>query len=115
MNSFLNFVRQTENCEKTRLAALTSKQKQRFLPLCPDFVIELRSPGDNLQALQDKMQEYIENGTRLAWLIDPHKKRVYVFRPEAAISILDSPEYLSDDAVLIGFKLDMTKIWNVEF
>lgn len=101
--------------EKTRLAALTPKQKQRFLPLCPDFVIELLSPSDNLQALQDKMREYIENGTRLAWLIDAQIKRAYVFRTEAEVSILDNPEYLSGDAVLIGFRLDMEKIWSVEF
>ena len=57
--------------KKIRLAALTSEQKQRFLPLCPDFVIELRSPSDSLKALQDKMQEYIESGASLGWLIDP--------------------------------------------
>lgn len=101
--------------EKTRLAALTPKQKQRFLPLCPDFVIELLSPSDNPQALQDKMQEYIENGARLAWLIDAQIKRAYVFRPEAEMSILDNPACLSGDTVLIGFKLDMAKIWSVEF
>jgi Uma2 family endonuclease len=57
--------------KKSRLATLTPEQKQRFLPLCPDFVIELRSPSDNLIALQDKMQEYIENGASLGWLKFP--------------------------------------------
>ena len=60
--------------------ALTSEQKQKFLPLCPDFVIELRSPTDNLKTLQAKMQEYIENGTRLGWLINPQDKQVEIYR-----------------------------------
>lgn len=101
--------------KKTRLATLTSEQKQRFLPLCPDFVIELRSPGDNLKALQDKMQEYIENGAGLGWLIDPETKQVKVFEAKKTIMTLNNPAFLSADELLIGFKLDMQKIWNVEF
>lgn len=100
--------------KKTRLAALTSEQKQRFLPLCPDFVIELRSPSDSVKILQNKMQEYIENGTGLGWLIDPEARRVYVFRPDQEISDLDNPEILLADE-LKGLKLDMKKIWDVEF
>ena len=101
--------------KKSRLAALTPEQKQRFLPLCPDFVIELRSPSDNLKTLQDKMQEYIENGARLGWIIDSEARQVLVFQPPKKLFILDKPEFLSADEVLKGFKLDMQKIWNVEF
>ena len=101
--------------KKARLASLTHEQKQRFLPLCPDFVIELRSPSDSIKALQDKMQEYIENGVGLGWLIDSETRRVFVYQPQKEITLLEQPEFLSEDAVLAGFKLDMQKIWNVEF
>jgi Uma2 family endonuclease len=101
--------------KRTRLAVLTSEQKQRFLPLCPDFVIELRSPSDNLKALQDKMQEYIENGASLGWLIDTEARHVLVFQPQQKLISLEQPEVMSADEVLKGFELDMQKIWNVEF
>jgi Uma2 family endonuclease len=101
--------------KRARLAVLTSEQKQRFLPLCPDFVIELRSPSDNLKALQDKMQEYIENGASLGWLIDTETRQVLVFQPQQKLISLEQPEVMSADEVLKGFELDMQKIWNVEF
>jgi len=101
--------------KKSRLATLTPEQKQRFLPLCPDFVIELRSPSDNLKALQDKMQEYIENGASLGWLIDTEARQVLVFQPQQKLISLEQPEVMSADEVLKGFELDMQKIWNVEF
>ena len=101
--------------KRTRLAVLTSEQKQRFLPLCPDFVIELRSPSDNLKALQDKMQEYIENGASLGWLIDTEARQVLVFQPQQKLVSLEQPEVMSADEVLKGFELDMQKIWNVVF
>jgi Uma2 family endonuclease len=101
--------------KKSRLATLTPEQKQRFLPLCPDFVIELRSPSDNLKALQDKMQEYIENGASLGWIIDSEAKQVLVFQPQKKPFSLEKPEFLSANEVLMGFELDMQKIWNVEF
>ena len=101
--------------KRTRLAVLTSEQKQRFLPLCPDFIIELRSPSDNLKAVQDKMQEYIENGARLGWLIDTEAQQVLVFQPQKQLFSLEKPEVLSADEVMKGFELDMQKIWNAEF
>ena len=101
--------------KRTRLATLTPKQKQRFLPLCPDFVIELRSPSDSIKTLQDKMQEYSENGVSLGWLIDPVAQQVLVFQPQKAIVSLDKPAFLSADDLLIGFRLDMGKIWDVGF
>jgi Uma2 family endonuclease len=101
--------------KRTRLAALTPEQKQRFLPLCPDFVIELRSPSDSINILQDKMQEYIENGASLGWLIDPEVRRVLVFQPQKAIASLDKPDFLSADDLLVGFRLELQKIWDVGF
>jgi Uma2 family endonuclease len=101
--------------KRTRLAVLTSEQKQRFLPLCPDFVIELRSPNDNLKALQDKMQEYIENGASLGWLINTEAKQVLVFQPQKKQFCLEKPEVMSANEVLQGFELNMQKIWDVEF
>lgn len=94
-----------------RLATLTPEQKEKFLPLCPDFVTELRSPTDSLTALQAKMQEYLDNGAQLGWLIDPLQRRVYVYRPEAVVEILDNPETISGDPVLPGFTLDLREIW----
>ncbi|MEY3787986.1 MAG: hypothetical protein RIQ94_918 [Pseudomonadota bacterium] len=100
---------------KTRLLNLTEKQKQRFLPLCPDFVIELRSPSDSMKNLQDKMLEYSENGASLGWLIDPEAQQVLVFQPKTALLRLDKPQFLLADNLLTGFSLDMQKLWDVGF
>lgn len=101
--------------KRTRLLTLTEIQKQRFLPLCPDFVIELRSPSDSMKNLQDKMQEYSENGASLGWLIDPEAQQVLVFQPKTAILLLDKPQFLLADNLLTGFSLDMQKLWDVGF
>jgi Uma2 family endonuclease len=97
---------------RSRLAGLTREQKQKFLPLCPDFVIELRSPTDNLQAVLDKMQEYLDNGAQLGWLLDPVTRRVHVYVPQRPPEILDAPNTLSADPLLPGFVLDLRKIWE---
>lgn len=97
--------------ERSRLAALTDEQRKKFLPLYPDFVVELRSPSDSLRVLQDKMREYIENGARLGWLIDPESRRVYVYHPDGPVRELEAPETLSGDPVLSGFVLDLREIW----
>jgi Uma2 family endonuclease len=79
---------------KQRLDRLTAKQWKRFLPLCPDFVLELRSPTDRLSRLQEKMEEYSLNGAQLGWLLDPQTKRVHVYRPGAEVEVLDNrPNY----------------------
>lgn len=98
--------------EKVRLDRLTSEERDRFLPLCPTFVIELRSPSDSLPPLQAKMREYVENGTRLAWLVDPKEQRVHVYRPSAEIETLDKPASVAGDPELPGFVLEMTGIWD---
>jgi Uma2 family endonuclease len=97
---------------RSRLAGLTRDQKQKFLPLCPDFVIELRSPTDNLQAAQDKMQEYLDNGTQLGWLIDPLTRRVHIYLPQRRPQVLGAPSTVSADPLLPGFVLNLQKIWE---
>lgn len=94
-----------------RLADLTAEQQARFLPACPDFVIELRSPTDTFAALKNKMAEYMACGTALAWLIDPANRRVLVYRQGSDPEELDSPTSLSGDPVLKGFRLRLEEVW----
>jgi len=93
-----------------RWNALTPEQQQRFAPLSPDFVIELRSPSDSLEKLRTKMREYIENGTRLGWLIDRKNQQVEIYRPNQAVEIIASPTHLSGEDVLPGFVLNLQQI-----
>ncbi|WP_071187441.1 Uma2 family endonuclease [Trichormus sp. NMC-1] len=91
---------------------LTPKQQKKFAPICPDFVIELRSASDNLQPLKDKMQEYMqEPEIQLGLLIDRKNRRVYIYRPEQTEECLENPDSVSCDPVLPGFVLQMGKIW----
>jgi len=100
---------------RSRLAELTAHQKQKFLPLAPDFVVELRSPSDRLTDLQAKMDEYVANGVRLGWLIDPISGEVHVYQPGQAPAVLAGPAAISGDPVLSGFVLDLTLIWDPGF
>jgi Uma2 family endonuclease len=75
-------------------------------------VIELRSDSDRLRTLQAKMQEYIENGALLGWLVDPLQKKVWIYRPDAAPECLDDPASVSGDPLLPGFVLPLDKIWR---
>lgn len=91
-----------------RWEQFSPEEQEKFLPTCPDFVVELRSPSDRLADLQAKMQEYIENGCRLAWLIDPVEDQVFVYREGGRHSRIGSfEEVLSGEAVLPGFILDL--------
>jgi len=90
---------------------LTDEEKEKFVPLCPDFVVELRSASDDISELQAKMQEYLDNGAQLGWLIDPQEKHVYVYRPHAQVETLDNPESVAGDPVLKGFVLHLLEIW----
>lgn len=94
-----------------RWDALTPAQQDSFIPLCPDFVVELRSQSDRLQDLQAKMQEYLENGARLGWLIDPKHQRVEIYRPNQAVEVLEQPLTLSGEQVLPGFTLTLKRVW----
>lgn len=101
--------------ERTRLAALTAKQKKEYFPLCPDFVIELRSATDRLPRLKEKMEEYIANGAKLGWLIDPLERKVFIYRPDVEAEVLDDPANLIGDPLLPGFILHLQKIWEADF
>jgi Uma2 family endonuclease len=96
---------------RTRWDALTPEQQERFPPLCPDFVAELRSPSDSIEDLRHKMTEYLDNGAALGWLVDPYEKRVEIYRPGEDTEALDAPEELSGDPVLPGFVLRLDQIW----
>ncbi|MFY7798405.1 MAG: Uma2 family endonuclease, partial [Dolichospermum sp.] len=91
---------------------LTPKQQKKFAPICPDFVIELRSDSDNLQPLKEKMQEYMqEPGIQLGLLIDRKNRRVYIYRPGEKEEYLENPDAVNCDPILPGFVLNMGKIW----
>ncbi len=90
---------------------LTDEQRKKVSRIIPDFVIELSSSSDSLKTLQDKMQEYIENGVSLGWLIDPQKRKVHIYRKDGKTEILDNPETLSGEDVLQGFELKVSDIW----
>ncbi len=95
---------------KERLDELSEQDRQGFKKICPDFVIELRSDTDSLPKIKAKMNEYIENGSKLGWLIDPIKKRVHIYRANKSVEILENPKTLSGEDVLHGFELDLGEI-----
>lgn len=90
---------------------ISPEQQKKFAPVCPDFVVKIRSPTDNLQTLKDKMQEYIDNGASLGWLIDRKNRKVYIYAPQQEVECLDNPETISGNPVLPGFTLKMANIW----
>lgn len=96
---------------RERWEELSEEQRRGFGLICPDFVVELRSPTDRLKDLQEKMQEYIANGARLGWLIDPWEKRVYLYRPHQTVAVLDDPATLSGESVLPEFVLQVRELW----
>jgi Uma2 family endonuclease len=95
--------------KRDRLEAL-NPDPEKFLPLCPDFAIELRSASDTLSEVQAKMQEYLENGLQLGWLINPQDQQVEIYRPNQTAEILDAPTELSANPILPGFQLNLTNI-----
>ncbi|MEL7035266.1 MAG: Uma2 family endonuclease [Cyanobacteria bacterium J06592_8] len=94
-----------------RWDALTDEQKGTFANICPDFVVELRSSSDTLKSLQEKMREYIDNGARLGWLIDPQNRTVQVYRVGVDVEVLSNPVELSGEEVLPGFVLNLPRVW----
>jgi Uma2 family endonuclease len=97
---------------KSRLASFTKEDKQKFLHLCPDFVVELMSPSDQLPQAKTKMQEWIENGAQLAWLIHPKKRTVYVYRPGREPEELANVESVAGEGPVAGFVLELQAIWE---
>lgn len=98
--------------KRERWDALTVDEREQFAPLAPDFVVELRSKTDSLRGLRGKMREYVENGVRLAWLIDPTRQRIEVFRPGRRPETIDQPTTLTAEPELPGFVLDLQQIWS---
>ena len=97
---------------RERWEALTPEEKATFPKICPDFVVELRSRSDQLDALQSKMREYLDNGATLGWLIDPQQRRVEIYRNGKETEILENPTDLSGKDVLPGLALNLTRIFN---
>ncbi len=95
----------------TKWNSLSDAEKNKFAPICPDFVVEIRSPSDNLKVLKDKMAEYINNGTSLGWLIDRKNRQVYIYEPGKDIECLNNPITVNGGSLLTDFDLDLTKIW----
>lgn len=96
--------------EKSRWESLTPQQKEKFVPLCPDFTLELMSPTDVVTQTRKKMAEYIENGCRLGWLINRKAKQVEIYRPNQSPEILDAPQKLFGETVLLDFELDLSQM-----
>ena len=97
---------------KSRLALMTPEDENRFMPICPDFVVEARSITDRLRILQGKMEEYRENGARLGLLVDPMEKRALVYRPGADVEIYENPATVSAEPELPGFVLNVSDVWE---
>lgn len=100
---------------RERLARLSPSEKSGFLPLTPDFVLELLSGSDSLKVVQGKMEEYRANGVRLGWLLDPEARRVYVYRPDRPVEQFDGLDQIAGDPELQGFVLDLRRIWEPGF
>ena len=94
-----------------RWEALTSEEREGFAPICPDFVVELRSKSDNIASLRAKMREYLANRACLGWLIDRKNRKVEIYRQGQDVEVLDNPTTLSGENVLPGFVLDLTEVW----
>ncbi|MEM9540794.1 MAG: Uma2 family endonuclease [Cyanobacteria bacterium P01_E01_bin.42] len=95
-----------------RWETLTREQRQKLIPLCPDFLIELRSESDSLPPVQRKMEEYIENGLCLGWLIDPRNRQVEIYRANREKEVLENCDRLEGEEILPGFVLDLSVIWE---
>jgi Uma2 family endonuclease len=95
-----------------RWNALTLEEQEKFPPIAPDFVVELRSRTDSLEQLEEKMQEYMENGVRLGWLLDPQNEQVKIYRQGQVVEVLQSPTTLSGEEVLPGFVLDLSRVFR---
>ncbi|MGD1714772.1 Uma2 family endonuclease [Dapis sp. BLCC M172] len=97
-----------------RWNSLSPEEKEKFAPICPDFIVELMSPSDNLKTLQAKMTEYMEEpGVKLGWLIDRKERKVYIYRPNFPTECLENPESVSGETILPGFVLNMSKVCSI--
>lgn len=97
--------------ENSSLQTLTREQKRKFLPLCPDFVVELTSPSDRLPEVREKMQRWMANGVQLGWLIDPDERTVYIYRPNREPEQLTQAESIQGEGPVAGFVLELRDIF----
>jgi Uma2 family endonuclease len=98
-----------------RLEVLSTEAKEKFLPLAPDFAVEVRSQNDRREDLEGKMEEYVENGTRLGWLIDPYDETVTVYRDDGTVEEHEKPDTLSGAPILPGFTCDLERVWDPSY
>lgn len=96
---------------RDRWDALTLEERERFAPLCPDFVVELMSPSDRLEKTRAKMEEYMSNGAKLGWLINRTQRQIEIYHPQKEVEILDNPQTVSGEDILPGFVLDLSAVW----
>lgn len=92
--------------------SLTDEQQKKYVPLCPDFVVELRSPTDRVAAIESRMREWLANNAQLGWLIDPQRKRAMIYRPGQEPETLLNPEMLHGEGPIAGFELKMQRLWE---
>jgi Uma2 family endonuclease len=97
---------------RERLAKLSAEDYERFLPICPDFVVEIASPSDRMADLQAKLEEYMANGAQLGWLIDPPTRSITVYRPDETPQLLTAADSITADPVLPGFSLELRPVWQ---
>jgi Uma2 family endonuclease len=98
--------------KQERWDALTPEEKEKFPPIAPDFVLELMPPTDSLKKTQEKMQEYMDSGVKLGWLINRKTRRVEIYRLRQPVEVLESPTQLSGEDILPGFVLNLQNVWN---
>jgi len=97
--------------DNRRLESLTREQKKKFPRICPDFIVELTSPSDRLRNVEKKMQEWVDNGALLGWLLDPDSRTAYIYRPGRSPEMLENPKRLDGEGSVAGFVLKLERIW----
>ncbi|HEV3196951.1 MAG TPA: Uma2 family endonuclease [Bryobacteraceae bacterium] len=97
----------------SRLEQLSERETSKFLHLCPEFVVELVSPSDRLNKVSAKIREWIDNGAVLGWLIDPDRRRVYIYRPRQEPEELVGVDRVDGEGPVAGLRLDLSRIWQV--
>jgi Uma2 family endonuclease len=109
-------IRSPDACwvSNARLAGLTREQKRRFAPVCPEFVVELTSPTDRLSKVQEKMQEWLENGAQLGWILHVDAEEVHIYRPGREVEVRRRPERVAGESPVQGFVLDLTEFWTLD-
>lgn len=96
--------------EKSRWENLSAEEQEKFAPLCPDFIAEIKSPSDSLKYLKEKMTSWINNGCKLGWLIDPEERKAYIYRADGSIEINPFDRPLSGENILPGFNFELKKL-----